>query len=118
MSQFQVQENDWFGSRLVWGCYKRTINLWKKATFKKATSGQTAASGQKTTTSGQKISSGQKTTSASKKNSGNGNESRKSEEIDSDDLPDLEWLKTIGCGTFHYFENKLTKVWTYFYYFW
>ena len=54
----------------------------------------------------------QKTTSASKKNSGNGNESRKSEDIDFSDLPDLEWLKTIGYGTFLYFENKLTKVWT------
>ena len=75
--------------------------MWKKATFKQATSGQKATtSGQKTTTSGQKTSSGQKTTSASKKNSGYGNESRKSEEIDSDDLPDLEWLKTIGYGTF------------------
>ena len=56
----------------------------KKGTFKQATSGQ------KATTSGQKATSGQKTTSASKKNSGYGNESRKSEEIDSDDLPDLE----------------------------
>jgi hypothetical protein len=57
----------------------------KKATFEQATSGQ------KATTSGQKATtSGQKTTSASKKNSGIGNEYRKSEEIDSDDLPDLE----------------------------
>ena len=114
MSQFQVQENDGFGSS-VWGYYKRTINLWKKATFKQATSGQKAASGQRATTSGQK------TTSAPKKNSGNRNESRKSEEIDSDDLPDLEWLKTIGYGTFLHFENKLIKVWTLFfdlYYFW
>merc|ERR1712008_264117 len=50
---------------------------------------QKSASGQQKT-SGHKASSGKKPTSGSKKTVGTGNESRKSDYVDSDDLPDLE----------------------------